>query len=274
MTRIIPRLLLSALLTGCVASVTSAQEPPKTPRDKFILNGVAAAEGELTWQVALIRASSPESNRWQFCGGSLIAAQWVLTAAHCVDNSIVMNNATRLDIVAGTLTYATGGERIKAEKIIIHDKWNSGNYDFDAALVKLASPASIGGMIALADESTNVPDGFDVRVSGWGATSEGGPGSPNLLRVDVPVVSNDTCNEPEAYNGDVTGAMLCAGKDEGGFDSCQGDSGGPAAAKLADDFTLVGVVSWGIGCGRPLKYGVYTRVSVISKWVTDTMAAN
>ena len=198
----------------------------------------------------------------------------MLTAAHCVDNSIVMNNATRLDIVAGTLTYATGGERMKAEKIIVNDKWNSGNYDFDAALVKLASPASMGGMIALADESTDVPDGFDVRVSGWGATSEGGPGSPDLLRVDVPSSPMTRAMSRKHYNGDITGAMLCAGKDEGGFDSCQGDSGGPAAAKLADNFTLVGVVSWGIGCGRPLKYGVYTRVSVISKWVTDTMAAN
>jgi trypsin len=274
MPQIFSRLFVSALILGSFAAVSGAQEPPKTPKENFIVNGVPAQEGELPWQVALIRASSPETDRWQFCGGSLIAEQWVLTAAHCVDNAIVMNNATRLDIVAGTLTYATGGERVKAEKIIVHDKWNSGSFDFDAALIKLASPVKMGGVIALADESTSVPDGFDIRVSGWGATAEGAAGSAKLLRVDVPVVSKETCNKPEAYNGDITDSMLCAGKDAGGFDSCQGDSGGPAVAKLTENFTLVGVVSWGIGCARPLKYGVYTRVSVISKWATDVMAAN
>lgn len=274
MTRNFTRLFVTGLIFGGVAAEAAAQEPPKTPRDKFIVGGVVVQQGEVPWQVALIRSSSPETARWQFCGGSLIADQWVLTAAHCVDNAIVMNTAARLDIVAGTLTYATGGERVKAEKIIIHDKWNSGNFDFDAALIKLVNPITSGGVIAIAGDSTSVPDGFDIRVSGWGTTSEGGPGSEKLLRVDVPVVSKDTCNKPDAYNGDITDAMLCAGKDIGGLDSCQGDSGGPAAAKLTATFTLVGVVSWGIGCARPLKYGVYTRVSAISKWVADTMAAN
>ena len=272
-SKIANRFVAACLIAG-FATCALAQEPPTTPRDKFIVNGVLVQDGEVPWQVALIRSSSPETDRWQFCGGSLIAEQWVLTAAHCVDNSIVMNDAARLDIVAGTLTYKTGGERVKAEKIIVHQEWNDGNFDFDAALVKLASPVTAGSAIAVATADVTVPDGFDIRVSGWGATSEGAPGSEKLLRVDVPTVSNDTCNKPEAYNGDITKQMMCAGKDEGGLDSCQGDSGGPAAAKLSDSFTLVGVVSWGIGCARPLKYGVYTRVSEISKWLSDTMAAN
>ena len=199
-----------------------AQEPPKTPRDKFIVNGVAAQEGEVPWQVALIRSTSSETDRWQFCGGSLIADQWVLTAAHCVDNSIVMNDATRLDVVAGTLTYASGGEQVKAEKIIVHDEWNDGNFDFDAALIKLASPVKMGTVVAVAAENTAVPEGFDIRVSGWGATAEGAPGSDKLLRVDVPTVSNDTCNKPEAYNGDITDRMFCAGKDVGGLELMPG----------------------------------------------------
>ena len=198
----------------------------------------------------------------------------MLTAAHCVDNSIVQNKASRLDVVVGTLTYATGGERVKAEKIIVNPNWTSNNFDFDAALIKLANPVRSGVPIALASADTQIPVGFDVRVSGWGATSEGGPGSKELLRVDVPVVSNDTCNKPDSYDGDITATMFCAGKDPGGMDSCQGDSGGPAAAKLDQNFTLVGVVSWGHGCARPLKYGVYTRVSAISNWVSNTIAGN
>lgn len=262
--------LAGALLAA--GTISAGAEAAKSPRQKFIVGGVKAKEGELPWQVALIRSSSPETARWQFCGGSLIGERWVLTAAHCIDNEIVMNKASRLDIVTGTLKYASGGERLKTEKIIVHPQWSANNFDHDAALVKLASPAKLGKPVPFAASDSDI--GSDVRVSGWGATAESAPGSEDLLRVDVPVVTNETCNKPDSYNGDITNLMFCAGKEAGGMDSCQGDSGGPAVAELNSQATLVGVVSWGIGCARPLKYGVYTRVPAISKWISDTMAAN
>jgi secreted trypsin-like serine protease len=87
-----------------------------------------------------------------------------------------------------------------------------------------------------------------------------------LLKADVPIVPNTTCNE-EAYKGDVKEGMLCAGYREGGVDACQGDSGGPLMAKVSSVPTLVGIVSWGRGCALKLKYGVYTRVTTYAGWI-------
>jgi secreted trypsin-like serine protease len=126
--------------------------------------------------------------------------------------------------------------------------------------------------IALSPPSGTLPVGPNVRVSGWGAISEGGPGSNQLLFVDVPVVSNTDCNKPESYDGLVSDQMFCAGARDGGLDSCQGDSGGPVVSNVSGTNELVGVVSWGFGCARELKYGVYTRVTSVSQWIADAMA--
>lgn len=94
-----------------------------------------------------------------------------------------------------------------------------------------------------------------------GAQREGGGASASLYKVDVPIVDRDTCND--AYGGDITDGMVCAGLEAGGKDACQGDSGGP----LTIDGTLVGVVSWGNGCARPGYYGVYSNVGKFADWI-------
>jgi trypsin len=88
-----------------------------------------------------------------------------------------------------------------------------------------------------------------------------------LQKVEVPFVSKTACLKAYA---DVTDRMICAGLDTGGKDSCQGDSGGPLIARNGSDYTLVGVVSWGEGCARPNKYGVYSNVSAVTPWITQT----
>lgn len=80
-------------------------------------------------------------------------------------------------------------------------------------------------------------------------------------------ITNDDCNEPDAYNGQISSSMFCAGVSGGGKDSCQGDSGGPIVIKKSGQDVQVGVVSWGDGCGRPGKPGVYARVSVAEDWI-------
>jgi secreted trypsin-like serine protease len=250
----------------------AGQAPPVSP---FIVGGVPVNNiSELPWQVALV--DGDDSKRDQFCGGSLIAPNWVLTAAHCIDNFIVLLDPKRVDVIAGTIKYDAGGERMNVEKIIVHPQWGQpgAQNDFDAALLKLATPAKLGQPITLIPPSGSLPEGPNVRVSGWGALSEGGSGSNQLMRVDVPVVSNTECNKPESYDGRITAQMFCAGLREGGKDSCQGDSGGPVMSAISGSPQLVGVVSWGFGCARKLKYGVYTRVTTVSQWASDTMAGN
>lgn len=262
-----------SLATAAVLFVLSApavtQDSSAPASNPLIVGGVPVPNiTDTPWQVALVDSGT----RNQFCGGTLIAKKWVLTAAHCVDNFFVGSDPDRLDIVLGTLEFASGGEQIKVDKLFLHPDWNSSSFDFDAALLELDAEATLGDPLEVIEPDGNLPVGPDVRVTGWGATSEGGPGSATLLMVDVPVVSNAVCNEPDSYDGQITAAMFCAGKRDGGLDACQGDSGGPVDTILNGEDRLVGIVSWGHGCARRLKYGVYTRVSSVSQWVKDTIS--
>lgn len=261
---------------GLLYVIAAPAQTPPVEADPFIVGGVEVNDiSLLPWQVALVQGIG--SNIFQFCGGSLIASNWVMTAAHCVDNPMVAKDPKRLDVIAGTVTYKSGGVRSEVEKIIVNPKWGQTGtqYDFDATLLKLKTPVSVVEPIKLAAPNSALPTpGTDVRVSGWGRTSEGGPGAEKLRRADVPIISNEDCNKAESYNNLVSPQMFCAGVREGGVDSCQGDSGGPVMSRASGMPELIGVVSWGFGCARRLKPGVYTRVMTVSQWAADTMKGN
>lgn len=245
-----------ALLTKLIANAAEKQGR--------IVGGLPVMIADFPWQVALIRGAQAPGSRAQFCGGSLIAANVVVTAAHCVDNAIVRSNAQRVHIVAGTTSYAQGGERLEVSNIFIHPQWNSNTMDFDVAVLQLKQPSTLGTPVSLGTQPVTVGDAW---VSGWGATTENGQGSPNLLAAKLPLVQDSVCAESQSYGHDFLPSMLCAGLKEGGIDSCQGDSGGPLVMGTGQSEQLVGVVSWGEGCARRLKYGIYTRVSVVSDWI-------
>jgi secreted trypsin-like serine protease len=234
--------------------------------DPRILGGTSVEIKDAPWQVALVRGYVSEQ-RSQFCGGSLIAPDTVVTAAHCIHNQIVRREASRVDVVAGTSTYISGGERIKVKAIFIHPKWDATTMNYDIAILKLERASVEGVAIDLSTEASVPP--LSLYVTGWGAISEGGPGSIDLLGAVLPLVSTEICNAAESYAGSITDQMLCAGERQGGRDSCQGDSGGPlvAIATPKTQSKLVGVVSFGEGCGRRLKYGVYTRISAVAEWI-------
>ncbi|XP_011180905.1 trypsin delta [Zeugodacus cucurbitae] len=195
-----------------------------------------------------------------FCGGSIYSANIIVTATHCVDDE----DPTDISIVAGVSTLDGEGVNIPVVKIIAHEKYNVLN-DYDVALLLLATNLTFNESIqpiALAKERP--PAGTEVTVTGWGRLVEGGPLSNRLQQVTVNLVGQSDCRK--SYLLFLTKRMLCAGVVGGGQDSCQGDSGGP----LIVGNELLGIVSWGAGCGSKNFPGVYASVPDLAEWIEAT----
>ncbi len=221
-----------------------------------IVGGVEAIKGEFPFIVSL-----QGSYGGHFCGGSLIKKDWVLTAAHCVPGGIKTVYVGLFD-----QSQLAGAEKFAVDKVIQHPDYNKKPQDFDYALVLLKG-ASKAAPVAL--NTAEIAGNTDLITAGWGYTEENGT-IPNVLRkVTVPSVTADACSA--AYPGSITDQMICAGLAGGGKDSCQGDSGGPLIIDNAGKKTLAGVVSWGEGCARPDKYGVYSKVSAGLAWIKSVV---
>jgi len=243
-----------------------------------IVGGQEATPGEYPWQ-AFVEIGD-DNIGYYMCGGSLIAPQWVLTAAHCVDlevaeaSAIVLPSQVTVYLGKHNMTIPEPTQQIKrVARVIAYPNYNPNNSDGDLALLELTTPATLNsrvGVIPLllspADDALVNP-GLLATVAGWGVTREGGQLSPTLRKVSLPIVANTTCNQ--ALPGPaITQNMLCAGYPQGGKDSCQGDSGGPLiVAAGAGAWKQAGIVSFGYGCAQPALYGVYTRVSRYTDWV-------
>jgi trypsin len=259
-----PRLVFAAATTVLSILPASAQEEIR-PAGRRIVGGEKTDIKDHPWQVAL---DIKINGKTYLCGGSLIADRWVLTAAHCFKRS---TRPEEVRTKAGATNYVTDGVWSDVQMVVIHEGYDSTTQEHDIALVRLRHPPS-GRVIPLAMASMNLTGGTPLEVTGWGATSEGGEASRILMRARVPYAENTTCNVTGAYDGRIKPGMMCAGHLDGGIDSCQGDSGGPLVWRTTDGPNLVGVVSWGEGCARKLKYGVYTRVSSYVDWIGNVVA--
>ncbi len=217
-----------------------------------IIGGDRAEPQEFPWQVALLHPVFGTI----FCGGAHIGSGWILTAAHCLQN-----NTDAFVFYGSTNLVNNSARRIFASNPIIHPDWNPSTQHNDLALIRIPADASLAS-VRLANENEEAPPTV-LRVSGWGLTTEGGSISVDLLKVEVPLVGKNICSS--AYPGSIDDTQLCAGVTE--KDSCQGDSGGPLSGWAAGSATLVGIVSFGRGCGRAGYPGVYTRVSYYLSWI-------
>jgi len=241
-------------------------------RSAHIVGGREANRGSLPWQASI---QYPDGTN--YCGGTVIGTRWILTAAHCFKNSITWGT-DRIIMGEHKLKMNEGSEQsIQIASVYIHPAYEPYNFQNDIALLKLkedivydsyTQPACIPKK---ANEQRDYAPGDMVTVSGWGTLRSGGETPTTLQVVQVPFISDQTCNKPENYGGEILSSMVCAGELSGGKDSCQGDSGGPLVKKIDGKWTVLGVVSWGRGCALGNKPGVYTRVAEFEKWIHDTM---
>lgn len=240
--------------------------------EKKIVGGEPARENQFPWQVSLDVSYIADPYYAHFCGGSIYNKRWIVTAAHCVKG----NKPQDIIVSAGSVDLSKAPIRKNVKQIIIMPGYVAASKGKDIALLKLKSPLVYSESvrkIPLLKDDAFFDNSTKFTVSGWGATSEDGPQSLTLRFIEnVPYVDHDTCNLPLSYNDEVLDDMICSGFSGGGKDSCQGDSGGPHVVSTDDGAALSGIVSWGDGCARPLKYGVYSRVSRFAKWVESCVA--
>jgi len=237
--------------------------------DHRILVGTKTTIAANPWQVALVAAAVPSNAKAQFCAGSIIAKRWVLTAAHCVDQNTL---PAQVSVLVGTASLVSGGQRVAIADhgIIVHKDWNPQTHDFDAALINVVSDLPGTAVQVFSSSDPAVTIGQQVRITGWGALAWKAPsGSKDLQLTEVPYVNVTDCNSSLSYNGRITTNMFCAGKLTGGADACQGDSGGPATVDVGGTRKIIGIISWGDGCGLPRKYGVYALLPTLVDWIND-----
>ncbi|XP_058116986.1 proclotting enzyme-like [Anopheles ziemanni] len=229
-----------------------------------ISGGNPADPNEWPWMVSLVMSKA------SFCGGALITDRHVLTAAHCLMNLKINQFVVRLGEYDFKQSNETRYRDFRVSEIRVHSQFDQVSYENDIAMLKLIQPSFFNSYIwpicmPPLDDSWA---GYEAVVTGWGTQFFGGPNSPILMEVKIPIWSNEQCQD--VYVNRVYNTTMCAGDYAGGKDSCQGDSGGPLMIQLPNRrWAVVGVVSWGIRCGEASHPGIYTRVSSYVRWIIE-----
>ncbi|GGP48266.1 S1 family peptidase [Saccharothrix coeruleofusca] len=250
MAKTLRRLVKSIALTAAVAAVGLTTTAPASAADvsSYVVGGTRATIAETPWVVYLATTSGG-----QFCGGTLVKADKVVTAAHCVtgrsaaSTRVVWNREDK---------QSTAGTVAAVSRIWVHPGYTTATAGYDVAVLTLTAGITSDYLPLATPEDTDLyAEGTQATVLGWGTTCSGCSTSRYLLKATVPVTSDTTCRT--AYAQYRNTSMVCAGRPEGGVDTCQGDSGGPMVA----GGKLIGATSWGRGCALANYPGVYARIA-------------
>uniref|UniRef100_H3AJF8 Peptidase S1 domain-containing protein n=1 Tax=Latimeria chalumnae TaxID=7897 RepID=H3AJF8_LATCH len=238
-----------------------------------IVGGEDAKIGKWPWQVSL------QMRRFgHVCGATIISNRWLVSAAHCFYDSdsrrYSVPSAWTAFMAMRTLNKMNNNIVVRPiKRIIIHPFYEEYTSDYDIALLELSVPVLFNDFvqpICLPVGPQSYYFGNICYITGWGLLRENGLLAKVLQEAKVKVIDQTVCNK--LYDDTVTPRMMCAGNLYGGVDACQGDSGGPLACLgKGNKWFLAGIVSWGEGCGRRNRPGVYTHVSTFYNWIQQQM---
>ncbi|KAM8908020.1 ovochymase-1 isoform 3-T3 [Spinachia spinachia] len=271
---------------------------PEQELESRIIGGQEAWANSWPWQASLQFASMPA------CGGAIIGPLWVVSAAHCFKR---FNKASSWMVRAGKhdlddpheprqqvrtstpqfvlflarlkcvnqnltllLPHPHPVQLVRVSEIQIPPSYNPLTKESDVALLRLQTPLVFNSFVRPIDLwMSPLPLFSECTITGWGSTRENGPRVNRLQEVNVTILPPEACDE--YYRGRIQPSMFCAGRHTGGADACQGDSGGPLACFTGSRYELAGLVSWGVGCGRERRPGVYAKISQHTRWMSEVM---
>ncbi|XP_007492237.1 kallikrein-7 [Monodelphis domestica] len=249
--------LILMLVLAAVPWAQGIEDDTGTKDGERIIQGVECNKNTHPWQVALF-----DGNQLH-CGGVLVAANWVLTAAHCRKGSYNVHLGKHS--LKGN---EKGSQVIRATRSYRHPQYSTVTHANDFLLIRLSRPARIGPTIKpITLPSRCAPPGTSCTVSGWGTTTSPDVTYPDKLQcTDVKLISFSECKK--VYKDLLKESMLCAGIPGSSTNACNGDSGGP----LVCNGVLEGLVSWGtFPCGQPNDPGVYSQVCKQMPWILSVI---
>ncbi|MFE5814927.1 S1 family peptidase [Streptomyces sp. NPDC056479] len=268
MRRPFVRALARPLVMAAVATAVPLVSAAPVAADSVVVGGFPVDVSDSPWTVALASRDRFGGTRaGQFCVGVAVGRSTVLTAAHCLSQEVLGSSPEQVrdfTVISGRTDLLSGrGQEVPVRATRVNPGYDNDSNAGDFAVVTLAQRLPASAVIAMAGpgDPAYVP-GTQALVYGWGDVTGAGDYPRGLRAARVHVLPDALCRQ--AYPGDGDGryladSMLCAGEPTGGRDACQGDSGGPLVAQGK----LIGLVSWGNGCGRAGSPGVYTRVSEV-----------
>lgn len=287
LSRVLPSLLAAILIAVAPAGAARAQAQTSNPARDYvearttevfrrvvgtavpnhspaprIVGGTTARPGSNPFQVALLLKSQSSNFQAQYCGGSLVAGRFVVTAAHCSD----FVTPGEVQVLTDTRRLDGSGSRRNVVAITVHPAFDSRTMDNDIAVWELASEVTGVPFAQLPPQDAAEPITKRITLAtGWGRDDRG-LFPIDFMQAKLKLIPRAECNV--SYQGAITQNMVCAGLRSGGRDTCQGDSGGPLTRKRLGAFVeLTGITSWGNGCGLAGYPGVYTRVARFTDFI-------